>query len=726
MNNKIILSIALFIAGNLTIYAQPKTLKNLSYSELWSAPTFFSKTVSQLNSMKDGLHYSDIDKENNIIRYDYKTGNAKDTLLNFSLAKSLAEIKDFDFSGYAFSPDESKILLTTEEENIYRHSTKANFLVYDIKSKSLEAVSANGKQMYAQFSPDGNHIAFVRDNNLFVKNILTGKENAITTDGKKNEIINGANDWVYEEEFSFSQSYQWSPDGKHIAYYRFDESLVKEFTLTYYDSLYPREERYKYPKAGEQNSLVDIYVYDLTTGKKVKANVGTETNQYIPRIKWTADANTLCIFKMNRHQNKLELLLCNASTGTTSTLLTEENKTFIEIENDLTFLLDKKQFVWSSSKDGWRHLYLYDMTGKMVKQITKGNFDVMSFYGYDEKSKTCFYQSAEVSPMDRQVYSITLSGSKKLLSQPSGTCNANFNSTFTYFVNTYSAVGKPHVCDVYDAKGNKIRTLEDNAALVKKVGDYNLGKFDFFKFKTSENIELNGWMIKPPDFDAAKKYPVFVFLYGGPGNQTVVNRWGGSSYFWYHLLAQKGYIVVSVDNRGTPGRGKEFADAIYKNMGHNEVNDQIELAKYLIAQPYVDKDRIGVHGWSYGGYMTSLLMTKGADYYKVGIAVAPVTNWRYYDSIYTERYLQTPQENPKGYDDNSPQNFADKLKGKFLLIHGLADDNVHFQNSAELVKALVKNKKQFDSFYYPNQAHGISRSRAHVYEMMTDYILKNL
>ncbi len=719
----IICSVSVFVFSN-TLFAQQ--LKNLTYDDIYVSKKFIAKTVSELKSMNNGNTFSDMDDNSNIIRYSFTTGKPLDTLLNFSSLLKISGNDKFNFTDYNFSKDESKILLTTASETIYRHSSKANYYVYDRKAKTLKAVSPGGKQMYASFSPDGKRVAFVRDNNLFLKNLTTDVEAAVTADGKKNEIINGANDWVYEEEFSFSQSYQWSENGNYLAYYRFDESKVREFTLMYYDSLYPTEEKYKYPKAGEQNSTVDIFIYDITSGKKVKADIGTETDQYIPRIQWTREDNMLCIFRMNRHQNKLELLNCDATSGKASLLLKEESNTYIEINNDLTFLEDKKHFIRSSSKSGYRHLYFYTLGSPEEKQITSGNFDITAVYGYDEKSKTCYYQSTEVSPMERQVYSITLAGEKKLLSPPAGTCAATFSTTFSQCVITHSDTRNPVDCAVYDNTGKKIRTLEDNAKVKQALSEYSLSQQEFFKFKNSENIELNGWMIKPADFNPAKKYPVLVFVYGGPGSQTVLNKWGSTNYLWYQLMASKGYLVVSVDNRGTPGRGKAFTDWIYKNMGHYEVNDQIELAKYLGSQSYVDKYRIGVFGWSYGGYMASLLMTKGADYFKTGVAVAPVTNWRYYDSIYTERYLQTPQENAKGYDENSPVFYADKLKGKFLLIHGLTDDNVHFQNSAELVKALVKNKKQFDSFYYPNQAHSISKAKGHVFEMIGEYISKNL
>lgn len=705
----------------------PKAImQNLELSDIFGSTKFAAKSVSELRSMNDGEHYSNIDEKNNIVAYEYKTGNATDTLLRIELVRQRTSNKDFSFNEYEFSSDESKILLSTETERIYRHSTRSGYFVYDVNSKTISPVSMEGKQMYATFNGNGNKVAFVRNNNIYIKDIQSGKETAVTTDGNKNTIINGATDWVYEEEFSFSRGYQWNVTGDKIAYYRFDESRVKEFTLTYYDSLYPRNETYKYPKAGEENSKVEIFIYDIATAKTIKANVNKETDQYIPRIKWTADANKLCVLRMNRHQNHLEYLLCDAATGESKELLHEDNNSFIEINDDLTFLDDKQHFIRTSSASGYDHIYLMKMDGSIAKQITSGNYDVTKYFGYNTATSTFFYQSTEVSPMERQVYSVTTDGKKKLLSEPAGTNDANFSTTFKYFVNTYSAPGTPAQCGIRSAAGKTLRMLEENASVQEAMKGLELSEQVFFKFKTTGTIELNAWMIKPPDFSPAKKYPVLVFVYGGPGVQTVKKAWGASSYFWYQYLAQRGYIVVSADNRGTPGRGLEFANCIYKDMGNYEVQDQIELAKYLQQQPYVDKDRIAVHGWSFGGYMTALLMTKGADYFKLGMSVAPVTNWRYYDSIYTERYLQTPQENPKGYDDNSPIYFADKLKGKFLLIHGMADDNVHFQNSAEFVNALLKKKKQFDTFYYPNKAHSLSGVRLHVYTLMTDYLLKNL
>lgn len=705
-------------------FNQAITKQNLKTEDIFGSQQFFAKTVSELTSMKDGERYTDV-TETGILIYDYKTGNVLDTLVSDSVLRT-ANGGTFDFSEYALNDDETKILFTTGAESIYRHSFRAAYFVYDLKSKTLTPVSANGKQMYATFSPAGTKIAFVRDNNIFVKDLISGEEKQITTDGKKNLVINGATDWVYEEEFSFDCAYQWNVDGTCIAYYRFDESEVKEFTLTYYDSLYPRLETYKYPKAGEKNSTVDLYIYNLTNNKKTRINTGSENDQYIPRIKWTQDPNTLSYLRMNRHQNVCELYFTFASAGITQLVMKEENSSFIEINDDLTFLEDKKSFIWTSSKSGYNHIYLYSITGTLLKQITSGSWDVTKLCGYDEDSRTFYFVSTEVSPMDRQVYSIDMTGKKKLLSPDKGHNAAGFSSTYKYFVNTHSDANDPYSCAVYSNDGKQIRVLQENKDVKENMDKFNLSNSSFFTFKNDASVDLNGWMIKPPDFNPSKKYPVLVYVYGGPGVQTVNNAWGSTNYFWHQMLAQKGYIVVSVDNRGTPGRGLDFANCIYKDMGKFEVDDQVALAKYLASQTFVDKDRIGVWGWSFGGYMTSLLMTKGADYFKMGIAVAPVINWRYYDSIYTERYLQTPQENPKGYDDNSPINFAKLMKGKFLLVHGTTDDNVHFQNSMEFVKALTKEKKQFETFFYPNKNHGLPGMRLHLYTMMTEFIEKNL
>jgi len=699
----------------------------LKLEDIWGTRQFAATGLPEVRSMKDGMHFSELVKSGDvqfIVKNDFKSGKTKDTL--FSSASLKKDGKALEVDNYQFSDDETMIMLTTESESIYRHSTKGENYIYNVKTKSITPVSNNGKQQYATIAPGGIMAAFVRDNNLFTKNIATGAEQQITTDGKKNEIINGALDWVYEEEFSFDQAYQWSPDGSHLAYYRFDESKVKEFNLTYYGTLYPKEEKYKYPKAGEDNSKVSIFIYSLQNAKSVKADVNKEADQYIPRIKWTSDASKLCVTRLNRLQNLLELYSCDATSGQATLFFTETNSAYIEIGDDLTFLKKNNQFIWTSTQSGFNHIYLYDMTGKLVKQITNGNWDVMEFYGYDEASGTCYYQAAVKSPMEKQVYSIDSKGKIKEISTMNGTNTAKFAPNYKYYFITNSALDRPFTTSLFSKDGKAVRILNDNAKVTEAMNNFKLSKPEFFNFTTSEGTVLNGWMIKPPDFDANKKYAVIQYMYGGPNSQTVKNEWAGGNYFWFQMLAQKGYLIVSVDNRGTGARGEAFNKCVYKQLGKLETIDQIEVAKWLGKQTYVDAKRIGAWGWSYGGYMTSLLITKGADYFKTAIAVAPVTNWRFYDSIYTERYLQTPQLNPKGYDDNSPINFTNQLKGKYLMIHGSADDNVHMQNSMEMVTALTKDNKQFESFYYPNKAHGISGARMHLYTMMTDFFLENL
>ncbi|MDG1477342.1 MAG: S9 family peptidase, partial [Vicingaceae bacterium] len=579
---------------------------------------------------------------------------------------------------------------------------------------------------YATFSPSANKVAFVKDNDMYFKDLVSNKETRMTTDGKKNEIINGASDWVYEEELVLVKAFKWSPDGKKIAYYRFDESKVKEWLMKMYGPLYPEEERFKYPKAGEDNSKVEIIFYDLTSAKKTNANVG-DKYEYISRINWTNDAKSLAIQSLNRQQNDLNIHLTNAETGESKNIFNELTENYVEVPTT-KFLKSKDQFIITSEKDGYNHIYLYDITGKLINQVTKGSWDVSSFYGVDEKKGLVYYQSAELGAIDRQVYSVKLNGSsKKRLTTKTGQNRADFSTSFKYFINYHSSASTPKYITLHESNGKQKRVLEDNANLNKSLEGFNFSKKEFFKIKTNGQ-ELNAWKILPKNFDASKKYPVLMFVYGGPGINTVNDSWDGGNTFWFNHLASKGYMVVSVDARGTGYRGTEFKKVTYKQLGKYETEDQIGAAKYLATLPYVDGSRIGIFGWSYGGYMSSLCITKGADVFKTAIAVAPVTNWRYYDNIYTERYMQTPQQNANGYDDNSPINHVEKLKGNYLLIHGMADDNVHYQNAVEMSAALIKANKQFTEMMYPNKNHGIygGNTRLHLYTLMTDFILKNL
>jgi len=720
----ILLSLVLLFTLPLLAQQQAK----ITVEDIWRDYKFFGKSVPGFNFLNDGKHYTRLE-EDAIKQYDLVSGKGVATLFDATTIDS----EDFSadkFDSYTFSEDESKLLLKTESESIYRYSTKANFFVWDRDTKALTQLSDGEKQGYATFNPAADKVAFVSENNLFYKDLASRKITQITSDGKTNEIINGSADWVYEEEFSFAQAFHWSPDGTKIAFMRFDEREVPEFTMTNFKGgLYPEYEKFKYPKVGEKNAIVTIHIYDTKTGKTTKAKTGNEAEIYFPRIKWTQDANQLCIFKMNRHQNDLELLLTDANTGTTKRLMKETNKYYVDIHDNLTFLKDGKCFVWTSEQDGYNHIYMYNMKGKVEKQLTKGKYDVTEFYGINEDTEQLYYRAAETSPLEEHIYTIDKNGkNKKQLSKEKGTHKAQFSSTFDYYVDNYSTANIPATYTVKNNSGKTLRVIEDNKGLQMAQKLYNTTPVEFFQFTTKDAVTLNGWMIKPADFDENKQYPVFMTLYGGPGSQQVKDSWRGSNYWWYQMLAQQGYIITCVDNRGTGARGEEFKKMTYLQLGKYETIDQIEAAKYLGNLPYTDKSRIGIFGWSYGGFMSSLCLLKGNDVFKAAIAVAPVTSWRWYDTIYTERFMRTEEENPDGYKDNSPVYFADQLEGHYLLVHGGADDNVHWQHSAEMMGALVDANKQFDTYYYPNRNHGIfgGTTRMHLYNKMTNFLNEKL
>ena len=637
---------------------------------------------------------------------------------------------------YLLSDDKKKLLVFKDRESIYRHSSKALVYLHDIAGKKTIALDT-GKLMHATFSPDGSRIAYVKDNNLYLYDIATGTTKAITTDGKWNYIINGNCDWVYEEEFEFTRAYQWSPKGNFLAYYRFDETNVKEYSMTLYNDTYNKQYEYKYPKAGEENSKVEIHIYNIATGNDVKAQY-EQGDIYIPRIKWTQNDNLLTVYWLNRHQDDLKLLLTTAQTGASQLLYEEKNKYFVEINDDWWFLKDGKNFLFTSEMDGFRHLYLYSLDGKAKTQITRGNYEITEVNGVDEVNKRIYFTMAYPRPMDRNLFVTDFTGKKTFqLTEGQAWHRTEFNDDFTQFYDYRSDLTTPQVVTLNDIVINKkkeisaqlVKTVGDNSKLKAKLDEYAIGKAEFIRVPNSKGDTLNGWMLKPANFDPSKKYPVLFCNYGGPGSQQVANRFGAVS-FWHQLLAEKGFIVVSVDNTGTGYRGEEFKKKTYLQLGKFELEDQVDAAKYIGNLPFVDKNNIGHWGWSYGGFMSSLAITKGADVFSAAVAVAPVTSWRYYDNIYTERYMRTPQENPDGYDKNSPINFTDKIKGKYLLIHGTADDNVHFQNSVQMIKALVKSNVDFESAYYPDKAHGISgmldNTTFHLWSRMTNWIMENL
>lgn len=705
--------------------------KKVTLEDVWKRYEFYAQSTSALNSMNDGQHYAAITKTDNgptLEKFSYKTGESVGLIISAKVIEEQTG-KRVNFVDYEFSPNEDKVLLATDQESIYRHSSKSRYYVYDLKNGKLDSLATEGKQQLATFSPTRNQVAFVKDNRLHIQDFDSDSRELISFGkGEDDAFIAGAVDWVYEEEFSFHKGFEWSPNGDYIAYYQTDEREVPLFTMDIFGKgLYPSEDEFKYPKAGEPNSDVSIHLFDVKKQEDAKVEI-SQDYEYIPRIKWTKDDEELVIYTMNRLQNQLTLWKVEAAKASASVLYQENAPAYIEISDDLRFFKDGS-FIWTSEQDGYKHIYHMDKKGAIKKQITKGNWEVTEFYGIDEDSKTLYYQAAEESPMERAVYSIKLDGSgKKKLSTKKGWNDAEFSKGFKYYINTYSSKDVPTLETLHNSKGEQLRVITDNAKLKEKLRSYDIAQKDFFKFKNEEGTELNGWMIKPQDFEEGKKYPVLMFVYGGPGSQTVKNQYDGFNHFYYQSLANQGYIIVSVDNRGTGARGRDFRTVTYKQLGKFEIEDQISGAKYLGTLPYVDKKRIGIWGWSYGGYMSSLGITKGADVFTMAIAVAPVTNWRFYDSIYTERYMDTPQNNGNGYDDNSPINHVGKLEGKYLLIHGSADDNVHVQNTMRMISALVDADKQFDLFIYPDKNHGIygGNTRYHLYKMMNDFILKNL
>ncbi len=702
----------------------------ITLEDIWKNYKFYEKSVPGFNFLKDGRHYTKLNSDRDkILRYDITTGEMVEEIWSTA---SLSDEKEFEgnISAYTFTDDESKIIIESQRESIYRRSSKAVFHIYDRASKSLMPVYDEGKVQYCTVSPDGSKAAYVFMNNIYYLDLATGITEPVTTDGSFNKIINGATDWVYEEEFGFAQAFYWSPDSKKIAFIRFDETEVPEFTMTeHHDEVYPKYITFKYPKVGQKNADVSAHIFNIEEGNTVDVDMGNMTDMYIPRIKWTQNANQLCVFKMNRHQNLLELLLANSNSGHTTYLLSEENEYYIDITDNLTFLKDGKQFIWTSEKSGFNHIYLHDIDGKEKKALTKGDFDVTSFYGLDEANGKVYYQAAKKSPLARELYETDInSGKTRLVSNKAGTSGAQYSSTFDYYVWKHSDVNNPSSQGVYTRSGKLVRQLEDNANLKSLQTSHKTQPLEFFDFTNDTGDKLNGWMLRPANMEVGKKYPVFMTVYGGPGSQTVTDSYKGMNYWWHQMLASNGYIVVSVDNRGTGARGEAFKKKTYLQLGKYETEDQISAAKYLGSLPFVDAERIGIFGWSYGGYMSSLCILKGNDVFKSAIAVAPVTNWKWYDTIYTERYMRTEEENSDGYKDNSPVYFADQLKGSYLLIHGDADDNVHAQNSIEMASALIKANKQFDTYYYPNRNHGIygDNARLHLYTKMTNFILETL
>ena len=712
MRNLLTVFFALCTLNTITVSARPA----FDYSALRDG-TFEQKTVSGVRSLSDGERYTTM-SDGRVLCFSYRTGEPAGVLFDASAAEPRIE-----FTDYVLSADERRLLLTTDVEPIYRHSFTAEYWIYDWQDGSLRRLSQGGPQQQAQFSPDGSRVAFVRGGNLFVADPTAGSERQLTFDGRFNHIINGLPDWVYEEEFSFARAFAWSPDGRKIAYLRFDESRVKQYNMNRFaGGLYPENYTFKYPKAGEQNSVVELYCCDAADGSTVRMDTGEQTDQYIPRLFWTPTGQ-LGFYRLNRLQNHFEVLMCDSS-GASRVVYDERNDRYVERVDGrtVTFLPDGDRFVVRSERDGFMHLYLYGVSEGLLGRITSGEWEVTELLGIE--GDRVYYLSTETSPLRRDLYTVRLDGrGKRRLTGGDGTYRIAPSRGFRYFISYFSNVRTPNRVTLHRSDGRLVRTLEDNAALRTKLDELQVPVKEFFRFATSEGVELNGYMVRPNGFDSSRRYPVLMTQYSGPGSQQAADRW---TIGWEDVLVQQGYIVACVDGRGTGFRGEEFKKCTYGELGKYETVDQIEAARYLASLPYVDPDRIGIYGWSYGGFMALNCILKGNDVFRAAIAVAPVTSWRFYDTIYTEIYNGLPQDNPSGYDDNSPIHFADRLKGKLLIAHGTGDDNVHIQNTYEMITKLVEYDKPFELYVYPDRNHGMGPSRHHLMERCIEFVQRNL
>lgn len=717
-----------------SLQAQKVTLQDVANG------TYRAQSIQGLKPMLDGEHYTQISKDHKrIVKYSFKTGKEVATIFDVATARN-HKLKSFD--DYIMSPDESLILIQTETKPIYRRSFTAVYYIYNVRNRTLEPLSNNGPQQVPLFSPDSHQIAFVRNNNIYLIKLLFGNsESQVTKDGEYNKVLNGIPDWVYEEEFSYNRAFDFSADSKMIAYVRFDESQVPMYSFPWYKGMapekteyatYPGSYDYKYPKAGVVNSKVSVHSFDIKSRVTRKMELPVDSDGYVPRIKFTDDPEKLAIMTLNRHQNRFDLYMANPRSAICKVAIRDEAEQYIKEQaySDIAFY--PEHIVMMSERDGYNHLYLYTIGGNLVKQITKGEFEVKDFLGWDQKANVFYYTSNEGSPLRTAVYKIDGKGKKTKLSTRTGTNSALFSKNLNYYINTYSSAQTPTLITLNNNKGQEMATLLDNKELKSKTAQLNMPTKEFFSFKTSEGIELNGWMMKPANFNPSKKYPVIMHQYSGPGSQQVLDKWGIGSFgdggMFEAVMCDKGYIMVCVDGRGTGGRGAAFEKCTYLSIGVKEATDQAEAAKYLSTLPYVDGSRIGIWGWSYGGYNTLMSMSEGSGAFKAGVAIAAPTDWRFYDSVYTERFMRTPKENGDGYQASSAISRASKLKGKLLLIHGSADDNVHLQNFMEYSEALVQANIQFDTQIYTNRNHSIfgGNTRNHLMNRVANFFLQNL
>ena len=700
---------------------------------------FRNESMAAVQALADGESYAQLSSDGKrIVKYSFKTGKEMGMLFDVSTAKG-AQLEDID--GYIISPDGQRLLIQTKTNNIYRHSFTATYYIYSVRNNRLVPLSENGPQQTPLFSPDGQQIAFVRDNNIFIVKLLyDNAEVQVTKDGKRNEIINGIPDWVNEEEFGLSRSMVFTADSKQLVWVRYDESNVKEYSIPLFKGMkpekteyasYPGFYTYKYPIAGEENSKVSVWSFDISSRQIRQLQLPLDADGYVPRLKMTNDATQVAVFTMNRHQDCLRIFLCNPLSTVCKQVIEEKVSKYVREETTAGILLTDHHILVPSDRTGWMHLYLYNMNGQLLRQIDDGGYEVSEVYGYDEVTGNTYFASHEHGATDQRIWVAHKDGKRECLSEKAGWNTAIFSKNFHYFINTWSDMDTPPIYTLCSANGKTLATLIDNQELRSKLSQYDMGKRELFTLTTSEGVTLNGWMVKPSNFNTSKKYPVIMYQYGGPGNQQVANRWGigmcGQGAIMEQYLCQQGYLCVCVDNRGTGGRGAEFEKCTYMKLGKLEACDQVETALWLGRQPYVDKARIAIWGWSFGGFNTLMSMSEGREVFRAGIAIAPPTSWRYYDTVYTERFMRTPKENPTGYDD-CPIARAEKLHGALLLCHGMADDNVHFRNTAEYTEALVQGDKDFRQLVYTNRNHSIygGNTRNHLFRQCVAFFGEQL
>ena len=727
---------AALITMTVQSFAAKLDLKSITRGE------FRAESMASLKPLDDGESYSQVSSDGTkILKYSFKTGKQTGVIFDLNNVRG-PKIRIDRIDGYIFSPDGKRILIQTDTRYIYRRSFTATYYIYEVQNNKMGPLSVGGEQQTPLFSPDGNMIAFVRQNNIFlVKLLYDNAESQITTDGERNSIINGIPDWVYEEEFSTNRSMVFTADSRQLVWIKYDESKVKEFSFQWFRGsnptmdeylTYPGSYVYKYPKAGEDNSKVGVYSFDIKSRKTRQIDVPLDADGYIPRIVMTSDPTKVAVFTMNRHQDDMRIYMANPLTTLSKLVVQDKVDKYVKQESMCAVTFTDQHILVPSERDGYNHIFIYTLNGQLKRQVVKGQFEVTDIYGMDDKTGDVFYAANELGPQDKQVYVSHANGKTERLTSKEGQNNATFSRGFRYFINIWSDLNNPPVYTLNDSRGRILHTMIDNKALKEKYQSYGLGTKELFSFTTSEGVKLNGWMVKPADFSPSKRYPVIMFQYGGPGSQQVLNYWNigaaGQGAILEQYMAQQGYIVACVDNRGTGGRGAEFEKCTYLRLGEKEAFDQVEAALWLGQQPYVDKDRIGMWGWSYGGWNTLMSMSEGRPVFCAGVAVAPPTCWRYYDSVYTERYMRTPKENKSGFDEVNPIARAAKLHGALLICHGLADDNVHFQNTAEYTEALIQADKDFKENIYVNRNHGISggNTRNHLYRQIIQWFDEKL